>query len=322
MIAAWLEAGELEVRRDVERPEPGLGEALVRVSAAGLCGTDLEMLRGYRDFTGIPGHELAGVVIEGPEPWLGARVVSEINVTCASFPGARDPCPACGAGRRAHCERRAVLGISGRPGAFAEYIALPVANLHRIPEAVSDEAAVLAEPLAAAFRVTEQVEIEDQTRVLIVGFGRLGQLVARVLIEGAAVDAVARSKRDPGPLADRGLRCMTPDAVRPGAYDLAIECSGRPEGFALARAALRAGGTLVLKSTYADELRCDASSLVVDEIRVIGSRCGPFPTALRSLAEGRVTVDDLIDARFPLAEAPAAYEEAARPGVRKVLLLP
>jgi len=183
MIGVWLEKARLSVREDLPEPVPGAEEALIRVTAAGICASDLAMLQGYRPFTGVPGHEFAGVVEDGPPAWIGARVAGEINVTCLSDPagpaaggtagGAAAPCPACRAGRATHCERRTAIGIFGRDGAFAEKIALPVGNLHRIPEEISDEAASFIEPLAAAFRILEQIEIGPSTRALVVGPGRI-----------------------------------------------------------------------------------------------------------------------------------------------------
>ena len=338
MIGAWLENGRLSVRDDLPEPVPSAEEALVRVTAAGICATDLAMLDGYRPFTGVPGHEFACVVEKGPPEWIGARVVSEINVTCLSDPagtgaagtragGAPDVaaavCPAYRAGRGTHCERRTAIGIFGRDGAFAERIALPVGNLHRIPADISDEAASFIEPLAAAFRILEQVEIGPSTRALVVGPGRLGQLVSRVLAT-TGCDLVAAGRSQPGldRLSAHGIASLHVDDIEPGAFDVAIDCTGQTAGFGVACAAVRPGGTVVLKSTYPELAWIDASALAVDEIRVLGSRCGPFPVAIDALASGKVDVIDLIDDRFPLAEATAAYARAAEPGVAKVLLTP
>jgi threonine dehydrogenase-like Zn-dependent dehydrogenase len=314
VLGLWLEARELRLRDDLPPAEPAAGEALVRVLRAGICGTDLELQRGYRPFRGVPGHEFVGVVEEGPPELRGRRVVGEINVVCGD-------CAACRAGRRAHCERRTVLGIAGRDGAFAERLTLPVANLHLVPEEVSTDAATFTEPLAAALAIQEQVAISPRDRCLVVGPGRLGQLVAQTLtLTGCALDACGR---DPGKLAllaERGIATLAPAAVAPRAYDLVVDCTGSPDGFALARRAVRPRGTIVLKSTYAGSLTVDASALVVDEITVVGSRCGPFAPALCLLAEGRVQVEPLISARYPLAQGLAALAYAARPAALKVLL--
>lgn len=320
MIGVWFEDGEVAVRSDLPSPEPGAGDAVVSVSVAGICGTDLALLGGYRSFCGIPGHEFIGVVEEGPPGWRGARVVADINVTCGSYPPESDRCRACGHGRRTHCARRASVGIAGRDGAFAEYIALPVNNLYRVPVLIPDDVAVFAEPLAAAFRVLEQVGIGPETRAVVVGPGRLGQLVARAIsTTGARVALAGRSPRSLERGRAAGIASLPVEEIEAGVHDVAVDCTGHPEGFEIARRALRPRGTLVLKSTYAAPLAMDAASLAVDEIEVIGSRCGPIPVALEALASGSVQVEDLIDARFPLARAGEALAKAAEPGVAKVL---
>lgn len=335
MIGVWLEGAKARVRDDLPDPSPGPEEAVVRIRLAGICGTDTHLLRGYAGFVGIPGHELVGVVEKGPGEWIGARVVAEINIGCTARSDP-SPCPSCVAGRPAHCDRRSVLGIRGRDGAFAERVAIPVANLHRVPDAVPDEAAVFTEPLAAAIRVTEQVRTAPGTRALVVGDGRLGQLVARVLARaGCEVTVAGRHERKLERLAGfraprercriRTIR-VREGTEEPGlasrSFDLAVECAGAPGGFALARRALRPEGILVLKSTCATPLTHDASTLVVDELTVVGSRCGPFGPALRLLEEGALDVESLIDDRFPLREAVAALDRAGAPGVLKVLLEP
>jgi threonine dehydrogenase-like Zn-dependent dehydrogenase len=312
-----MEDGALRARRDLPRPEPAPGEARVRVILAGICGTDLELLRGYYPFAGVPGHEFVGVVEEAPghEAWRGRRVVGEINAACGA-------CDDCAAGRRAHCARRTVLGIRGRAGAFAEALALPVANLHEVPAALTDEQAVFTEPLAAAFRVPEQVDVARR-RVAVVGAGRLGLLLAQVLA-GARCELVVAARHPDARrrLGELGIAGVAPTALPARWADVAVDCTGTPEGFALARACLRPRGTLVLKSTYAGEAPMNLSPVVVDEIVVTGSRCGPFAPALEALAAGRVAVGDLVEAVYPLARAPAAFEHAARPGVLKVLVAP
>lgn len=312
MRALWLENRDLRLREDLPAPTPD-GEAIVRVTLAGICNTDVELLRGYYPHTGIPGHEFVGVVEHGPAELVGRRVVGEINATCGA-------CEACRGGRPTHCERRTVLGLSGRHGAFAELLALPAANLHRVPGAVVDEEAVFTEPLAAALQVQAQVPIAAADRVLVVGDGKLGQLVAQTLaVTGCRLLVVGRHAAKLTLLAARGIETAT--ALPPDRrFDVAVECTGRPSGFAAARTALRPRGTLVLKSTYAGDLTLDASGLVVDEITVVGSRCGPFAPALRLLASRAVDVRPLVHAVFPLERALDAFAEAQRPGVLKVLL--
>jgi threonine dehydrogenase-like Zn-dependent dehydrogenase len=311
--ALWLENRQLDLR-DVQVPVPSPGEALVRVLKAGICNTDIELTRGYYPFTGVPGHEFVGVVEGGGGALAGRRVVGEINAVCGT-------CRACVAGRRTHCERRTVLGIAGRHGAFAEYLTLPVANLHLVPDSVSTEAAVFTEPLAAALEIQQQIAIGPGDRVLVVGDGKLGQLVAQTLaLTGCGLCVVGRHDAKLGLLAARGIDTTRDDGVDPRAFDVAVECTGNPDGFSIAQRALRPRGTLVLKSTYAGALTLDASSVVVDELTLVGSRCGPFAPALDLLAERRVSVESLIHARYPLAQATTAFEHAQRRGVLKVLV--
>ena len=314
MQALWLEGGRLTLRRDLPRPDPPDGEALIRVVRAGICNTDIELTRGYYPFRGVLGHEFVGVVDRGPRDLVGRRVVGEINAVCGS-------CRACRSGRRTHCERRSVLGIVARHGAFAEYLTLPIENLHLIPEAIATDAAVFVEPLAAALEIGEQVPITSDQRVLVVGDGKLGQLVAQTLaLTGCQLRVVGHHDSKRALLAARRIASVPEEAVEPQSYDVAVECSGSPTGFATARRAVRARGTLVLKSTYAGALTLDASAVVVDEITLVGSRCGPFPKALALLAGARVEVSPLVQARYPLDQALAAFEHAQRPGTLKVLL--
>ncbi len=314
MSAIWLEKGALSLRDDLPIPSPPRGEALVRVLLAGICATDLELVRGYYPYTGVPGHEFVGVVEEGPGELLGRRVVGEINAACGR-------CESCRAGRRSHCPGRSVLGIVNRNGAFAEYLLLPPENLHAVPDALPGETAVFTEPLAAALRILEQVALGPETRALVVGDGKLGQLIAPAMARAGCDPSVAGKDRQKlAILAGRGIRTLAPEEVKERAFDLAVECTGNPEGFALALGALRPGGTLVMKSTYAADLRLRADAIVVDEITVIGSRCGPFAPALRMLAEGGLEVAPLIHGRYPLSRGLEAFEHARRPGALKILL--
>ena len=316
MRGLWLEGQTIRIRDDLPPPEPAAGEARVRVLAAGICNTDLEMVRGYYPFTGIPGHEFVGRVESAPgaETWEGRRVVGEINDACGE-------CAACRAGRRTHCERRRVLGIRGRDGAFAECLTLPVANLHEVPDGLSDDVAVFTEPLAAALEVQEQVRIGPADRVVVVGDGKLGNLVAQTLaLTGCVLTVIGRHPAKLALLAARGIAATTAPGRPAGQADVAVECTGNAEGLDLALRAVRPRGTIVLKSTYRGRASLDVSRIVVDEITLVGSRCGPFAPALALLAEGRVDVRPLVHARFPLHEAVAAFAEAARRGVMKVLI--
>lgn len=316
MRALWL-VNRMLSATERARPEPGPGEAGVRVRLAGICNTDLEMVKGYYPYTGIPGHEFVGIVEAAPDApsWVGKRVVGEINVVC-------DRCPACAAGRRTHCENRTVLGIRGRDGSFAEHLVLPVSNLHAVPDAVSDESAAFTEPLAAALQIQEQVRVGPGDRVVVVGDGKLGNLVAQTLaLTGCGLLVVGRHATKLALLQERGIATATDEPPR-GQADLVVECTGSPAGFERARRMVRPRGTLVLKSTYAGPAPVDLSSVVVDEITLLGSRCGPFVRALELLERKLVDVEPLIHARYPLAEGLAAFAHAAQPGVLKVLLVP
>ena len=290
----------------------------MRVRLAGVCATDLELVRGYYPFTGILGHEFVGEVVEaaGAPDWIGQRVVGEINAACGE-------CEACRAGRPTHCERRTVLGIIQREGVFAEYVSLPVANLHQVPTSIPDEAAVFTEPLAAALEIQEQVPIHPTERVLVIGAGRLGQLVAQTLaLTGCDLQVVARHPHQKKLLEEGGIHTLSEGNILEKKMDIVVEATGSAAGFHLARRAVRPRGILVLKSTYKGEVQVNFSALVVDEITVIGSRCGPFPPALRLLEQQQVDPTPLIEACYPLREGQLAIEHAARPGAMKVLIKP
>ena len=302
-------------RVDVPRPVPGSDDALVRVHLAGICSTDLQILAGYMGFVGIPGHEFVGEVVEGPAELTGRRVVGEINFACGR-------CPTCRQGLRRHCPHRRVMGILGADGAFAEYLAVPVANLHPVPDGVPDEAAVFTEPLAAAFSILEQVPIGPGDDVVVLGDGKLGLLCAQVLAgAGAAVTLVGKHAANLALVADRGVATTPLDAWEPrGDSGCVVDATGSAAGLALALAAVRPRGRLVLKSTVADRHSLSLAPLVINEVTVVGSRCGLFPPALLALTEGAVAVAPLIDRIVPLTGGVEALAHAARPGVRKVLL--
>ncbi|CDM94222.1 MAG: alcohol dehydrogenase catalytic domain-containing protein [Limnospira sp. PMC 1291.21] len=314
MKAVWLEHQQLELRTDIPTPTPSPGEALVRVLRAGICNTDLELLRGYYPYQGIPGHEFVGVVEQGPPNLLGRRVVGEINAACGK-------CRFCLTQQPTHCENRTVLGIVNRNGAFADYLTLPVQNLHLVPHSVSTDAATFTEPIAAALEIQQQLSIHPEWRVLVVGDGKLGQLIAQTLaLTGCDLLAVGRHRDKLQLLENRGIKTGFADAVVDRSFDLAVECTGNPEGFTIARRSLRSRGILVLKSTYTGNLTIDVSSLVVDEITLLGSRCGPFVPALQLLAEFRVDVEPLIQAKYSLDDAIAAFNHAQKRGTLKVLV--
>jgi threonine dehydrogenase-like Zn-dependent dehydrogenase len=312
----WLESQALRLREDIPLPVPPADEALLRVHLAGICNTDLELVRGYYPFAGVPGHEFVGTVVEaGSSPeWVGRRVAGEINAACGA-------CRACLAGRPTHCEKRTVLGIVARDGAFATHLRLPVRNLHAVPDALPDEAAVFVEPTAAALELQQQVVVSPADRVVVIGAGKLGHLVAQTLaVTGCSLHVAGRSPRPLALLAARGIATTSASALEPRAADLVVECTGHPDGLELARRAVRPRGTIVLKSTYHGKAEVDLARFVVDEITLVGSRCGPFAPALALLASGRVDPRALVEARYPLAEAIAAFEHAARPGALKVLV--
>jgi threonine dehydrogenase-like Zn-dependent dehydrogenase len=316
MQALWLETQQLQLRDDLPTPAPSAGEALVRVRLAGICATDLELTQGYYPYRGVPGHEFVGEIAEAPDApeREGERVVGEINVGCGA-------CDACLAGRRNHCERRSVLGIRDRNGAFAQYLTLPLANLLPIPDQLPDELTVFCEPLAAALHIHEQRPIVAGERVLVVGAGRLGQLIALTLEStDCRLTSVARHPRQRELLEARGIACTDEKNVEERVYDLVIEASGRPGGFDLARRCVRPGGTIIVKSTYIGHSRVDLSRLVVDEVGVQGSRCGDFGPALDLLRAGLADPRPLIEARYPLSRAIQAFEHAARAGALKVLV--
>ena len=313
MQALWLENNKIELH-DVTKPR-NPGEALIKIRKAGICSTDLELVKGYYPYTGILGHEFVGEVVESDNAsWIGQRVVGEINVVCQR-------CEQCLNGRSTHCENRTVLGIVNRDGTFAEFTQLPVTNLHRVPDSVPDEMAVFTEPLAAALEIQQQIQIKPMDRILLIGAGRLGQLIAQTLaLTGCDLGVVARHTQQQDLLKVRGIRIIAEEEIQPWRWDVVVEATGSPSGFALARKAIRPRGTLVMKSTYKGEMSVNFSSMVVDEINIIGSRCGPFEPALRLMETRQVDPTVLIADEFKLGEALKAFERAAETGVLKVLV--
>jgi len=311
MNALWLENNQISLR---EIPQPNNpNEALIKIRRAGICSTDLELVKGYYPYTGVLGHEFVGEVVNASDPaWIGQRVVGEINAACGK-------CEACLNGRPTHCEVRTVLGITDRDGVFAEYTTLPIGNLHRVPDSVSDEVAVFTEPLAAALEIQQQTHIKPTDRVLLVGAGRLGQLIAQTLaLTGCDLRVLTRHSYQRDMLSARGIRFISEAEIQPRKWDVVVEATGSPEGFNLARKAIRPRGTLVMKSTYAGNITINLSSIVVDEITVVGSRCGPFEPALRLLERREVDPTVLLSAQYTLAESIKAFDHAAQSGVLKV----
>lgn len=301
---------------DVDAPRATEGEALLAVRLAGICNTDLELVKGYMGFEGTLGHELVAEVVEGSPAWLGRRVCVDINYACGR-------CPRCQSGDAHHCPTRRVLGIVAQDGAFAPFVVAPERNLFEVPEGVDDEAAVFVEPLAAAFEILEQVPIGANDRVLVLGDGKLGLLCAMALATtGCRLTLVGRH---PEKLA-RVSHLPSATEIPERDYDVVVEATGSRRGLVDALRVVRARGTVVLKSTFAgtpaEGEEIDTNRIVVDELKLVGSRCGPFDRALAALARGEVDPRPLIDARYPLADGERAMQHAATRGTLKVLLRP
>ncbi len=313
MQGLWLAQQQLRWRDDLPNPQPAPGEALVRVRMVGICATDLHLCRGYYPFTGILGHEFVGELVT-PAARAGQRVVGEINLGCGQ-------CELCRQGLGKHCAQRRVLGIKNYPGACAQYLCLPLENLHPVPDAVPDTQAVFTEPLAAALEILQQQMPTPQQRVLIIGAGKLGQLIAQVLrLTGCDLQVCARYPQQQALLQRLGIPSLTETALPQRHWDMVIEATGAPAGLALALQSVRPRGTLVVKSTFGGNVTLPLAQLVVDEIRLQGSRCGPFAPALRLLQQGLLHPEWLISHQLPLAQGETAFALAAQPGVGKVLL--
>ncbi len=313
-------------------PDPALveGEALIRVLLAGICNTDLEIIQGYMGFQGVLGHEFVGVVEEILDPsgnpsadsLVGQRVVGEINAACR-----RADCFCCQQNMPTHCPNRTTLGIVNRDGAFAEYLTLPLENLHVVPDSVSDEEAVFVEPLAANFEILEQVHLKPTESVVILGDGKMGQLAAQVLtLSGCEVMMVGKHEEKLALAEKRGVGTYVLDDAQSFTLenrrrvDLVVECSGSAQGLEMALRLVRPRGTIILKSTVADKSTLHLAPIVIDEIRVQGSRCGPFAPALRALSQKLVDVRPLVSACYTLDEGLTAFHYAAQKGVLKVLV--
>ncbi|MEO6808110.1 MAG: alcohol dehydrogenase catalytic domain-containing protein [Isosphaeraceae bacterium] len=297
------------LRRDWPEPTPGVGEVRLQVVAAGICATDLQLARGYMNYQGVLGHEFLGQSEDGQ------RFTAEINNAC-------QVCPMCRAGMQNHCPNRTVLGILGHDGAMADWVCVPERNLHAVPDAIEDRAAVFIEPLAAAFRMVEQVQPTGETRLAVLGDGKLGLLcVWAARLAGAQVSLIGKYPEKLA-LAGVGVETHTLDDVSglAHAFDVVVECTGSPTGLPTALTLVRPCGTVVLKTTVAGRHELNLAPIVIDEVRLLGSRCGPFPPAIEALASGRIDVRSLIDAEYALDDAEAAFRAAAEPGARKVIL--
>ena len=318
MRALYCENGRINLREDYPMPVPQADEALIRVTLAGICSTDLELVRGYvPDFSGVLGHEFIGIVESAPdESWLGQRVVSNINSGCQK-------CAICLNQGPEHCPERRVLGIHDRDGAFADYIAVPLRSLYRVPDSVPDEQAVFTEPLAAALRIREQIRVRPTAKTAVIGPGRLGLLVAQVLQRTSSdITVLGRSQRSLELPASWEMQTGFTTDFPDNQFDFVVEVTGNDAGFAEALRLLRPLGTLVLKSTFAGDSHIDVTKIVVEEITVVGSRCGPFDLAVRLLEEGSILTTPLVMGEYSLDDALAAFKRAAEPGVLKVLIRP
>src|SRR5712692_6901426 len=323
------------VPRSQPQPELRRGWALLRVRLVGICNTDVELLHGYYNFGGVPGHEFVGMVeqVRGvsaadKKKWLGRRVCGEINISCRAL-GRRPVCDFCRRGLKTHCARRTVLGIIGHPGAYAEYLTLPLENLHIVPEGVSDEQAVFVEPLAAACEILEQVHIKKIREAAVLGDGKLAQLIARVLrtaiprvvMYGKHEKKLSLARR--AGVAAKKVRGDSSDLKRvQDKFRLVVEATGSPTSLAFAQYMTEPRGTLVLKSTFHGAAPVETWPIVVKEITVVGSRCGPFAKAIAVLHSGKIDPTPLIIRTFPLSEAQTAIQFAQKKGVMKVLLKP
>ncbi len=300
---------------ELPMPVPGPGEALIRVLSAGICRTDIEIKRGYMKYRGVLGHEFVGMVEKaGNKYLLGKRVVGEINCVCGR-------CVCCKMEMSRHCSNRTVLGIQNRPGAFAEYVTLPESNLHLVPGTLRDDVAVFTEPLAAAFRIVEQLSLLADDRIIVLGDGKLGQLVAQTLwLYSKNIVCVGRHRWKLDLLSKLGITTALDTDTMEGQADIVVEATGTPTGLNRALALVRPEGTVVLKTTCAEGFQLDAVGAVVNEVRILGSRCGPFRPALEALAMGTIETRPMISECYPLSEAVRAMARADDPDVMKIIL--
>jgi threonine dehydrogenase-like Zn-dependent dehydrogenase len=317
MLAVHLESGRVHLRTQ-SLPRVPKGFARIRLLAAGICSTDLELQRGYYGFSGTPGHEFVGEVTEAADKkWIGARVAGEINLACGT-------CTWCQRGLGRHCPTRTVLGIVKHPGAFREFLTLPIRNLHRVPASIPTEYAVFIEPVAAACEILDQVKIPKGKRVAVLGDGKLGLLVSQVLqAKGAKVHLFGRHK-DKMRLVERaGVTTeLVPKKLPLAVWPFVVDATGSSEGLRAAVSMCVPRGTVIMKSTVHGLVSIDTAPAIVNEITLVGSRCGRFEAALPLLSTGKVQVGSMISEEFPLDRAPEAFAQAAKKGVLKVLLRP
>lgn len=320
MLAVQIDSGKIDVVK-VPKPRPKKGHALLRLRLAGICNTDVELLRGYYGFSGIPGHEFVADVVQAGNPRLiGKRVVGEINLACRR-------CEYCRNGLGRHCPKRTVLGIVRHPGAFAEYLTLPEENLHLVPSSIPDEHAVFTEPIAAACEILEQVCFSEAASIAVLGDGKLGLLIAQVLaLKGLSVNLFGRNAVKLEIVKPLGIKTHLVARENPGLpeaeYQFVVDATGSALGFASAMRMIQPRGTLVMKSTVSEPLVFNTAPLIVNEITLVGSRCGLFEPALRLLKAGQLILEPMIDRKAQLSEAADAFRRAQEPGVLKLLLKP
>src|SRR5579864_788646 len=315
MLAVHLENRHVKVKK-VPRPRRPEGFALIRLLCGGICNTDLELQRGYYDFSGVPGHEFIGEVVEaGDRTLIGRRVVGEINLNCGA-------CDWCRKGLGRHCPKRSVLGIVKHPGAFREFLTLPESNLHVVPDSVPNEIAVFTEPLAAACEILDQISFPCSAQVAVLGDGKLGLLIAQVLhAYGLRVHQFGRHKEKLRISAHAGVQAeVVREQVPAARYNWVVDATGSPRGLADAIRMVRPRGTVIMKSTVHGGTALDSAAVIVNEVTLVGSRCGRFEPALELLKNGTVNVADMISERMRLDQAPIAFLRASKPGVLKVLL--
>ena len=320
MKALNLQNGSLTIRKDHSLAQPNAGEVLLQIRLAGICGTDLALLNGYAGFNGVPGHECVAEVVDTgagvDESLKGRRVVAEINQWCGE-------CDQCARKHYSHCLNRRVIGIRDHQGCFAEYLVVKASSLHVIPDSVNDRQAIFIEPLAAAFRIVEQLQSHHYQDVMLVGAGRLGQLIARVMVlQKKQLSVLVRHERQRQLLQELPLTCIDESMVKAQTVDVAIDASGHHSGLMLALDAVRPRGICVMKSSYPEPMSIDLTKLVIDEVELIGSRCGPFPRAIEALDSGLIETESLIDRTYSIDDYQAAFALAQQKGSMKVLIKP
>jgi threonine dehydrogenase-like Zn-dependent dehydrogenase len=315
MKAIVFKNNQLNLIKAYPEPKPEKGEALIKVIAAGICRTDLEIIRGYMGFSGVPGHEFVGRIEScRNQDLLGRRVVGEINCGCGD-------CLFCRQGISRHCPNRKVLGILNKDGVMAEYLTLPETNLHLLPDGLSDTEAIFVEPLAAAYEILEQVHIKPGHRVLLLGDGKLGLLIAQVIgTTGCELTVAGKHTDRLKPFKAKGIISCHINQLNDNFYDIVIDATGSPQGIELALSRTAPQGKVVLKSTTASPAGLNLNYIVINEIELIGSRCGPFPPAISALAAKKIQVMPLISHHYNLTQGLEAFRQAGKPGAQKVII--